>query len=230
MSKLWQLTEEEKQAFMEREVTAGDLALIEEMEITYYSIEYGEEEYLRVQLNGSADYGTKIRYSSMEGRLLDTLEDLGHFRGLKSLEINLRTLYITDLSCLENLIDLRVLYMNIYSADTQVKNLDFLGKLTNLRKLHIGGWFFGWDHNEYFRGITDLSILRSCSHLAYLSLSTGNVESYDFLGDLPEIHYISLYEMDGGKNIVPDESLLPNACFIKFYGDSVRFKHGGGYE
>ncbi len=230
LSKLWQLTEEEKQAFMEREVTAGDLALIEEMEITYYSIEYGEEEYLRVQLNGSADYGTKIRYSSMEGRLLDTLEDLGHFRGLKSLEINLRTLYITDLSCLENLIDLRVLYMNIYSADTQVKNLDFLGKLTNLRKLHIGGWFFGWDHNEYFRGITDLSILRSCSHLAYLSLSTGNVESYDFLGDLPEIHYISLYEMDGGKNIVPDESLLPNACFIKFYGDSVRFKHGGGYE
>ena len=120
--------------------------------------------------------------------------------------------------------------MNIYSADTQVKNLDFLGKLTNLRKLHIGGWFFGWDHNEYFRDITDLSILRNCSHLAYLSLSTGNVESYDFLGNLPEIHYISLYKMSGGKNTVPDESLLPNACFIEFYGDCVRFENGEGYE
>ena len=231
LAKLWQLTEEEERAFMERDVTAGDLALIEEMEITYYSIEYGEEEYLRVQLNGSADYGSSITQSSLEeGRLLDTLEDLGHFRGLKSLKIVLRTPNITDLSCLENLVDLKVLSMNIYSADTQIKNLDFLGKLTNLRKLHINGWFLGWEHNEYFRGITDLSILRSCPHLAYLSLATGNVESYDFLGDLPEIHYISLYRMSGGKNIVPDEALLPNACFIEFYGDYVRFEHGGGYE
>lgn len=231
LSKLWQLTEEEKRAFMERDVTAGDLALIEEMEITYYSIEYGEEEYLRVQLNGSTGYGTSItRYSPVEGRLLDTLEDLGHFRGLKSLEINLRTPNITDLSCLANLVDLKVLYMNIYSADTQVKNLDFLGKLTKLRKLHIGGEFWRLRNNEYFRGITDLSILRRCPHLAYLSLATGNVENYDFLGNLPELYYISLYEMSGGKNIVPDESLLPNACFIEFYGDHVRFEHGGGYE
>ena len=75
-----------------------------------------------------------------------------------------------------------------------------------------------------------MSILRNCPHLAYLSLATGNVESYDFLGDLPEIHYISLYRIAGGKNIVPDESLLPNACFIEFYGNSVRFEHGEGYE
>ena len=123
--------------------------------------------------------------------------------------------------------------MNIYSADAQVKNLDFLGKLTNLRKLYIGGWFWELEYNkgnEYYRGITDLSILRSCPHLAYLSLETGNVESYDFLGNLPEIYYISLYEMSDGKNIVPDESLLPNACFIEFYGDCVRFEHGEGYE
>lgn len=234
LSKLWQLTEEEKQTFMERDVTAGDLALIEEMEITYYSPEYSEKEYLCVQLNGSTDYGTNItRDSPMDERLLDTLEDLGHFRGLKSLEINLRTPSITDLSCFENLVDLRVLYMNIYSADSQIKNLDFLGKLTNLRKLHIGGWFWELEYNkgnEYYRDITDLSILRSCPHLAYLSLKTGNVESYDFLGDLPEIYYISLYEMSDGKNIVPDESLLPNACFIEFYGDCVRFEHGRGYE
>ena len=234
LSKLWQLTEEEERAFMERDVTAGDLALIEEMLITYSSIEYGEEEYLRVQLNGSADYGTNItRSSPMEGRLLDTLEDLGHFRGLKSLKISMCTPNISDLSCLENLVDLKVLSMNIYSTDAQVKNIDFLGKLTNLRKLHISGWIGEWDYNKYnkyFRGITDLSILRNCPHLAYLSLATGNVESYDFLGDLPEIHYISLYRMAGGKNIVPDESLLPNACFIEFYGNSVRFEHGEGYE
>ena len=40
LAKLWQLTEEEKQAFAKRDVTAGDMALIEEMVIDYYSIEY----------------------------------------------------------------------------------------------------------------------------------------------------------------------------------------------
>lgn len=157
LSKLWQLTEEEKQAFMERDVTAGDLALIEEMEIVNYSTGYSEEEYLRVRLNGSAGYGTDIT-----GRLLGTLEDLGHFRGLKSLEIRLHTPNITDLSCLENLVDLKVLSMSIYSADTQVENLDFLGKMPNLRELHMSGLVGEFGHNEYYRGITDLSILCNC--------------------------------------------------------------------
>ncbi len=226
---LWQLTEEEKQAFMERDVTAGDLAAIEEMEISYSSVGHdGEKESLRVRLNGSVN-GTGITlYPPVSERLMDTLEDLGHFRGLKSLKVTLRAPHITDLSCIGNLTDLRVLDMDIYSTDTQVKNVDFLGKLTRLRKLCMGGWF--WRDNEYFEGITDLSILRRCPRLAYLTLGAGNVESYDFLGDLPEIYYIRLSEVSGGKNVVPDVSLLPNACFIEFYGDQVRFEHGKGYD
>ncbi len=232
LAELWQLTEEEKQAFMERDVTAGDLAGIEEMEISYYSNEIaGEEESLHVRLNGNTDNETRITlYPSMNGRLLDTLEDLRHFRRLKSLKLRLHASYITNLSCIGDLTDLKVLDMNISSADIQIKNVDFLGKLTNLRKLCMGGWFFKNGYNECFEGITDLSILRNCSHLAYLTLRTGNVESYDFLGDLPEIHYIYLCEVSGGKNIAPDESLLPNACFIDIYGDQVRFENGDGYE
>ncbi|MDE6184229.1 MAG: hypothetical protein K2G39_02195, partial [Lachnospiraceae bacterium] len=229
---LWQLTEEEKQAFMERDVTASDLAGIEEMELSYYSIEHGgEEEYLRVRLNGSADNGSDITlYSPVEERLMGTLEDLRHFRELKSLNLMLRAPSITDLSCIENLTNLRVLDMNIHSADTKVKDVDFLGKLTNLRTLRMGGWYWKAEYNEYFEGITDLSILRNCPHLAYLTLKAGNVESYDFLGDLPDIYYIYLSEVRGGKNIVPEESLLPNACFIDIYGEQVRYENGVGYD
>lgn len=230
--RLWQLTEEEKQAFMERDVTAGDLAGIEEMKLFYYSIENGGEvEQLCLQLNGSADKESEIMlYPPIEERLLDTLEDLRHFRGLKSMELTLRAPYITDLSCLENLTELRVLDMNIYSADTQVKDVDFLGKLTNLRTLRMGGWYWKGQYNKYFEGITDLSVLRSCPRLTYLTLKAGNVESYDFLGDLPELYYLYLSRVQGGKNIVPDVSLLPNARFIEIYDEQVRYERGEGYD
>lgn len=229
---LWQLTEREKQAFLERDMTAGDLAGIEEMELSYYSVDNGtEEEYMRVQLNGSANNGTDITlYPPVKGRLLSTLDDLRHFHGLKSLDITLRTPCITNLSCIENLTDLRFLSLDIQSNDTQIENVDFLGKLSKLRTLRMGGWYWKKQYNEYFEGITDLSILRSCSHLAYLTLKTGNVESYDFLADLPEIHYLFLSKIWGEKNIVPDESLLPNARFIEIYGEQVRFENGEGYD
>ncbi len=232
LSNLWQLTEEEKQAFMERDMTAGDLAGIEEMDLSYYSVDNGtEEEYMRVQLNGSANNGTDITlYPPVKERLLNTLEDLKHFRELKSLNVILRTPCITNLSCIENLTDLRVLNLDIQSADTQVENVDFLGKLTKLRSLRMGGWYWKKQYNEYFEGITDLSILRNCPHLAYLTLKTGNVESYDFLADLPEIHYLFLSRIWGEKNLVPDESLLPNARFIEIYGEQVRFENGEGYD
>ncbi len=228
---LWQLTEEEKQEFMERDMTACDLAGIEEMELSYYSVDNGsEEEYLRVQLNKSADKGSDTTlYQPERARLLGTLEDLRHFRELKSLHITLRTPCITDLSCIENLTDLRILDLDIHSADTRVENVDFLGKLTKLRTLRMGGWYWKKQYNEYFEGITDLSILRSCPHLAYLTLKAGNVENYDFLADLPEIYYLYLSRIWGEKNIVPDDSLVPNARFIEIYGVQVRFENGEGY-
>ena len=77
-------------------------------------------------------------------------------------------------------------------------------------------------------GITDLSILENCPQLSYLRLTTGNVENYDFLGKLPEMYYIDL--MGGGnmKNVSPDLELLPNACFIEYYGEQVLFDIGRG--
>lgn len=137
---LWQLTEEEKQAFMERDVTAGDLAGIEEMELSYYSIENGgEREQLYLLLNGKTGNGSEMTlYPPVKEHLMDTLEDLRHFCGLKNMELTLRAPSITDLSYLGNLAELRVLDMDIYSADTQVENVDFLGKLTNLRTLCMG--------------------------------------------------------------------------------------------
>ncbi len=230
LSRLWKLTEEEKRAFAERDVTVSDLALIEEMEIVYNSAEYGGKEYLRVQLNKSAGYGTEIDYDlPAEGRLMGTLEDLRHFHGLRSLKISLHAPDIADLSCLGYLTGLKVLDMELYSADTQVKNLDFLGKLTDLRELRIDGQFAKYGYNQYFKGITELSVLRSCPHLTYLTLAlaTGNSESYDYLGDLPELYYVSLSRTNAGKSI---ESLLPNACFIKINGDWVRFERGEGFE
>ncbi len=140
---------------------------------------------------------------------------------------------IPDLSCLENLTGLKELYMTLYSADTQAENLDFLGKLTALRKLHIDGqygeWKYGYDygHNQYFESITDLSVLRNCPQLAYLTLTAGSLESYDFLENLPKLYQISLSGANIGDNI---ESLLPNACFIEINGKSVRFETGEGYE
>ena len=81
---------------------------------------------------------------------------------------------------------------NLFSADTQAENLDFLGKLTDL-----------------------------------LTLAAGNLESYDFLEDLPEFYQISLFRTNVGENI---ESLLPNACFIEINNELVRFETGEGYE
>lgn len=234
LSKLWQLTEKEKRAFAQRNVTAGDLALIEDMEIDYYSIEYDGKEYLRVQLNKSEDYGTSITfYSQAEGRLMDTLEDMGHFHGLRSLKISFYAPDIPDLSCLENLTDLKELDMNFYSADTQIKNLDFLGKLTGLRALRMDGQFAEWKYgfkygnNKSFENITDLSVLRSCPQLAYLKLNARNLKSYDFLKDLPQLYTVCLYGENVGENI---ESLLPNACFISINDESVRFEIGKGFE
>ena len=245
LSKLWQLTEEEKQTFAQRDITAADLALIEEMLISYHYIEQEGKEYLCVLLNKSKGYGTSITHDlQTEGRLMDTLKDLGHFHGLKSLHIDVHTFDIIDLSFLENLTDLKVLCMYFYYADTQVKNLELLGKLAGLRTLRIDGWFAerkrGYEYYEYHgckkylrdghkrfsRGITDLSVLRSCPRLAYLTLNIGNLESYDFLEDLPELYQISLYGTNVGEDVEP---LLPNACFIEINGEWVRFECGEGF-
>lgn len=233
LAALWQLTPEEKQAFMERDMTAGDLSKIEELSI-YYDLRAGQtEERLCVQLNECRKNGARgaelyAERSEMSG-LLNTLEDLSNFPELKSLDITLYNPAITDLSCIENLVNLRALRCDIYADKAQIENIDFLGSLVNLRTLSLGGWRNGQLTRAY-EDVTDLSVLCNCPRLAYLTLLTGNVESYDFLVKLPEIYYIKLDSRGNCKDVIPDETWLPNACFIEFYGECVRFENGDGYD
>ena len=54
------------------------------------------------------------------------------------------------------------------------------------------------------------------------------MESYDFLGELPELYYIDLMGRDDMLNMQPDTALLPNACFIEYYGEQILFDIGRG--
>lgn len=188
-----------------------------------------------MQLNGSElndTLGAKVSAGdSGRSQWFTTLEDLGNFPELKKLELYIEDSDITDLSAIGKLTKLRMLDCRIYSADKRVENVDFLGSLGELRVLFLrGAKVRGPYFTQFFNDVTDLSVLRNCSHLAYLHLMTGNVESYDFLEDLPEIYYIELDSEGDCLDIRPDETLLPNACFIEYYGDSIRYEVGDGYE
>ena len=216
---------------MERDVTAADLSRIEELELTYLP----EDGRLYLQLNGSEENGilgsTITEKSSGEPELLSSLDDLANFAELKELTLEIKNCDITDLSAIGELTSLRMLDCRIYSKEKRVDSMEFLGSLENLRALFLRGadrlanWTYFWDD------VTDLSVLRNCPRLAYLFVWAGNVESYDFLEDLPEIYYINLdMPSKDGKGVKPDEALLPNACFIEFYGERIRYEVGDGYE
>ncbi len=233
LAALWQLTPEEKQEFMKRDIKLDDLEGIEELNITYYAGSMEERGRLYVQMNGctkNGERGAEIQKRDPgQAALLGTLEDLENFKGLEKLELRFRNTDIADLSSLGELTSLRVLKCNIYSVETRVENIDFLGNLSNLRTLCLGGWS-GGKFTKFFDDITDLSVLAGCPRLAYLTLALGNVENWEFLRDLPEIYYLDLDYGKGRNRIAPDEALLPNACFIYFYGgEQIRFENGEGY-
>lgn len=232
LAALWQLAPQEKQDFMKRDMTVSDLRGIERLSISYYSENTETEELLSVQLNGCKENGawgarvTGERSGTPE--LFCSLEDVSNFRELRELHIKLRDSNITDLSWIGALTDLRILDCDIASEEFRVNNVDFLGNLPKLRTLSLGGFCFG-KYTKFYDEVTDLSVLSNCPHLAYLTLYTGNVESYAFLRNLPEIYYLRLSSRGACKREAPDVSLLPNACFIEIYGYRVRINTGGGY-
>lgn len=233
LAALWRLTAEEKQEFMEREMRQSDLEGIEELKLVYYAGSVKAGGRLYVQMNGCTENGERgakmVEKSFGSSVRLDTLDDLENFRELKKLELRLRNAAITDLSGLGELVHLRVLKCSIFSEEEQVESLDFLCSMKNLRTLYLGGVYEG-KFTKFFDNITDLSVLSNCPRLAYLTLVMENVESWEFLGDLPEIYYFDLDSRRPKNSLAPDEALLPDACFIYFYGGKqIRFEVGEGY-
>lgn len=239
LAKLWQLTDEERAAFERRPVTAADLAGVESLCL----YENREKKEVLMQLNGYEETRSAVLFEeeNSAGRdrsVLTTLDDLAHFTGLHRLDIHLRESDITDFSAVGEITGLRELCLEIESAQAKMENGDvaFLGRLKNLRLLYLYGWDHkgdGWGGTEptySLETITDLSVLGNCRQLAYLKLTTGNVESYDFLAELPELYYIDLIGQGDMLNVQPDTSLMPNACFIEYYGEQIRFDCGGARE
>lgn len=216
---IWQLTEEEKKAFMAQPMTTADLSGIKCLSL--YEERWNETVYL--QLNGYEKRRSLFTYSeSAISRQMEltTLDDLANFSELERLDIILEDSEITDLAAIGELSGLRELYIEVQSSKTRLGNEDiaFLGKLTNLRQLFL----IGWRHTSLDK-ITDLSVLRNCPHLTYLRLETGNVENYDFLGELPEMYYIDLLVHYTREDALPDPDLLPNAAYITFNGEPIRW-------
>lgn len=236
LARLWQLSDEEKKAFMERPMTAADVAGITRLSL------YGDwqDKEIYLQLNSWEESGNAIVYDKEEcaehsQTMLTTLDDLENFTELNRMDIFLCGADITDFSAIGSLTGLRELCLELEHMQGRMKNQDiaFLGKLKNLRLLYL----YGWDHEEdsFFatptqslEGITDLSVLEKCPQLAYLKLTTGNVEDYDFLKKLPQMYYIELMGTEDMKNVTPNLSLLPNACFVECYDEQILFDIGRG--
>jgi len=239
LARLWRLSEEERAAFGKRRVTETDLAGVESLAL----YEDRKQKVVLLQLCGYEETRTAVLFeeensSGLGQSVLTTLDDLAHFTGLRRLDIHLSGSELTDFSALGKLAGLRELCLDMESAQKKIDNKDlmFLGELKNLRLLYLYGWDReggGWANSDptcSLEEITDLSVLANCKQLAYLKLATGNVKDYDFLGKLQELYYIDLMGRDGMLNLQPDTSLMPNTCFIEYYGKQIRFDCGGSQE
>lgn len=217
--RLWQLTDEEKQAFMARPMTSADLS-----RITSLNLYAAGDERVCLWLNGYSKYGEDGfifeggAWSDSAG--LTSLDDLGNFTDLKKLNLDLENAEIGNFAALGTLTGLRELDLMVDSAKVCLKNEDiaFLGKMTSLRRLRLHGW-----HCGSLDRITDLGVLRKCPHLAYLMLETGSMENWDFLAELPELTYLSLLVRYTKEDTLPAPEDLPNVKFIFYNGETMRY-------
>lgn len=228
---LWQLTEEEKKAFMARPVTTADLAGVKRLDL--YENRKSQEVVLQLNNCEGMIWFDAYKCSGSEQSVLTTLDDLAYFKDLRSVNLYLNGSDIVDFSALGEITGLRELTLETDNAQAELRNEDliFLEKLKNLRRLYLFGQDQVGDEMVYaLDRITDLSVLENCPQLAYLMVDTGNVENYDFLGKLPELYQIELMGREDMLNVQPDTSLMPNACFIEYYGEQIRFDVGGSKE
>ncbi len=243
---LWQLSEEEKEAFDNRPVMASDLAVITDIECRKYPPYYlsSDEEHipeLYLTLNG---YSVSME---IDEETFISCEDLQYFKEARSLFIKVCDL--ADYSFIGEMNRLRTLAIQ---AGKAVDNVDFLGNLTELCTLDLRG-YYSFDSTDYgyenedgqiaFYGVTDISCLKNCTHLGYLTLEMPAIEDFSFLASCPEICTIILspeicmeegcreehydgYEHGEEKElpVLPDLTLLPDARFLEFYGNSYRWE------
>ncbi|MCM1153818.1 MAG: LysM peptidoglycan-binding domain-containing protein [Roseburia sp.] len=239
---LWQLSEEEKEAFAARPVMASDVAVITDISCRksppyFWSSNEENVPEMYLMLNGHSE---QIALAGEDEFI--SCDFLRHFKGAQSLE--LKVCDLADYSFIGEMTKLRSLTIE---AGKAVDNVDFLGYLYELRTLDLHE-YSSYDRTDYgyenengetaFYGITDISCLKNCPHLGYLFLEMPGVQDYSFLQYCPEICTIGLSpeicmeeDWDGYSHgeeqdlpVLPDLEMLPNARFIDFYGQSYRWE------
>ncbi len=220
LARLWQLTDEERKAFMERPVTAADLAGIDSLYL-YMDQEYEKFENVALMLNSyrerweskpDRDICAREDYASFT-----TLDDLANFKELVRLDISLYGSDVTDYSAVGEIAGLQELNLWADNMKSRIENEDlaFLGRLTGLRRLMLTGSDTNVIYNpRYYDNITDLSVLENCPQLRYLWVATLYLENFDFLGRLPEIRLFLVSCSGDTDGALPDLSLMPNAVYV----------------
>lgn len=245
---MWGLDEEEEKEFRARPLMASDIDVISDMECSFQvykktgakNTDEDGSSFVEVMISSDEHKETFNSEESME----HSLRNLKNFRSMEKLQIYASGAEQLDFSFFSGMPHLKEL--GIYT-DGAVEDMTFLSDLHELRRLALSGMYHDDTNNQWlgFGGVTDLSALGACTDLRYLYLQTPQVTDYSFLAKCPNICTINLFgevfieqqaltndsdealdaEKSGGwEPVLPDLDLLPNARFIEFYGESIRFE------
>lgn len=239
LTELWQLDEAEKREFGERALRKSDTDVITDMRCVLYPEGYSDDDTSGIPELALSFNGHTELIALPEGEVFPC-HDLTNFMRVRTLAV--RADGLDDYSFLAAMPDLRTL--SLYAGET-LQNLDFLAPLSELRTLFLKEYDTYREEGEEaaFSKIRSLAVLKNCPHLEYLHLETPHVTDFSFLESCPEICTMILYpeicmseecsrvhadeyshNTDAKKPETPDVNLLPNARFLEFYGESVRWE------
>lgn len=225
--RLWELDTKEAEEFWDRPLMASDISVISSVHCTFYpegrSHAGGDsiEDYKPALVLECDECKEEL---AIENGGAFSYQDLTNFCGAKELVIYVNGL--TDYSFLKKMPQLRSLTI---WTDGSVEDVGFLADLPKLRTLFLMGPDYPDSNGNPmgFSGIEDLSVLENCPELGYLYLQMPRLADFSFLESCPEICTIKLLGSgysENGSPAKPDLALLPNARFIEFYGESLRFE------